>query len=62
MANRYFEELIHSVKPDDRVCNSYDSGEAAGLHSRGNVLLGVGRYLKSFTPRLIDLITMKFLF
>lgn len=62
MANRHFEELINSAKPDRGARMGYDTGEAAGLYSRGNVLLGVGSFLKSFCPGLLDKITMNFLF
>jgi len=62
MANKHFDELIHSVKPNKNASMLYDTGEAAGLHSRGNVLLGVASFLKSFNPRLFDIFTMNCLF
>ena len=62
MANKYFEELIGSVKPDMKASMGYDTGKAAGLYSRGNVLLGTGRFLKSFRTSLLDKITMNLLF
>lgn len=62
MANKYFEELINSVKPDRKKGMDYDTGNSAGLHSRGNVLCGAGRFLKSFRPSLLDVFTMKYLF
>lgn len=62
MANQYFNELIHSIKPSERVRMAYDTGEDAGLHTRGNVLLGAGRFMTSLKPRFFDVLTMKFLF
>lgn len=62
MANQYFDELIHSVKPNKHARMSYETGEAAGLHTRGNVLLGSRRFLTSLKPRWFDVITMNFLF
>ena len=62
MANQYFDELIHSVKPNKHTRMTYETGEAAGLYTRGNVLLGAGRFLTSLKPRWFDVITMNFLF
>lgn len=62
MANQYYNELIRSAKPGKRMRMRYDSGESAGLHTRGNVLLGVSRFLTSLKPRFVDAIAMKLLF
>lgn len=60
--NQYYKELIRSAKPDKHMRMKYDNGERAGLHIRGNVLLGADRLLTSLKPRFVDTITMKLLF
>lgn len=62
MANKYYNELIRTAKPGKRTRMKYDSGESAGLHTRGNVLLGVSRFLTSLKPRFVDTLVMKLLF
>lgn len=62
MANEHFDKLIHQVNPAKKARMSYDSGEAAGIHARGNVLLGDNRYLTSLKSSWIDKIVMDFLF
>ena len=62
MANQYYNELIRTAKPTKRSRMKYDNGESAGLHTRGNVLLGVSRFLTSLKPRFVDTLVMKLLF
>ena len=62
MVNKDFEELIHSLKPSSSMRMKYDTGGDAGLHSRGNVLLGAGRFMTSLKPRWIDMLTMNVFF
>ena len=62
MANMYYNELIRTTKSGQRMRMKYDSGESAGLYTRGNVLLGVSRFLTSLKPRFVDTLVMKLLF
>ena len=47
MINKYYNELIHTAKNRKHSITQYDDGKRAGLHTRGNVLLGVSRFLTS---------------
>lgn len=62
MTNQYYNQLIHSKKSNKRTSMSYDDGRSAGLYTRGNVLLGISKFLTSLKPRMIDTLTMKLLF
>lgn len=62
MANRYYDELIQRAGKNQLTHMKYDDGRSAGLYTRGNVLLGVSRFLTSLKPRLIDMFVMRFLF
>ncbi len=53
MGNQYYNELIHSIKPGKHTYTEYVNGEEAGLHPRGNVLLGAGRFMTSLKPRFL---------
>lgn len=62
MTNQYYNQLIHSKKSSRLTSMSYDNGKDAGLYTRGNVLLGISKFLTSLKPRMIDTLTMKLLF
>lgn len=62
MINKYYNELIHTAKNRKHFITQYDDGKRAGLHTRGNVLLGVSRFLTSLKPRFIDTLVMRLLF
>lgn len=62
MTDVYYNQLIHAKKSTKQASMSYDNGSCAGLYTRGNVLLGISKFLTSLKPRVIDTLTMKLLF